>query len=289
MRLYVNQNFPSEVWRQRIYDGDIFLMTNMESGHQMGDFAETCIYETFGSEEPQTAHKSHSVEEFIEKASQLKSRFTNHKRCKELIRDFISELDENPQDYFFDVPRLRVITPYDYLHAGVAYQYPPHRDTWYGNPSCQIQTWMPVFSVEPDLTMPMYPSYFDQEIKNSSSDFDLKRWIEIERPGAATQTTTEKRKHPLPQEEIDPASEVLVAGRRGDILILSGRHLHGSKPNRGDTVRFSIDFRIYSEYDLRNAKGPHRLDDQSTNKAYGLKDVFRASDFSRCKPIEHID
>ena len=177
MRFYVNQNFSSEVWRQRIYDGDIFLMTNMESGHQMGDFAETCIYETFGSEEPQTAHKSHSVEEFIEKASQLKSRFTNHKRCKELIRDFISELDENPQDYFFDVPRLRVITPYDYLHAGVAYQYRPHRDTWYGNPSCQIQTWMPIFSVEPDeltkivkTTKTIYQGIGDGSIRTNEAE-----------------------------------------------------------------------------------------------------------------------
>lgn len=289
MRLYVNQKFSSEAWRQRIYDGDIFLMTKMESGQQMGNFAETCIYEVFGSESPQTAHKRNSVEEFIEKASQLKSHFINHKRCKELIRDFISELDENPQDYFFDVPRLRVITPYDYLHAGVSYQYNLHRDTWYGNPGCQIQTWMPVFPVEPELTMPMYPSYFNREIKNSSRDFDLKRWIEVERPKAVNQTTTENRKHPLPQEEVDPAAEVLIAGDRGDVLILAGRHFHGSKSNKGDTIRFSIDFRFYSEYDLYNGKGPGRLDDQSTNKAYGLKDLFRASDFSRCKPIDHID
>ena len=289
MRLYVNQKLPSAVRRQRIYDGDIFLMTKLKSGHQMGNFAETCIYEVFGSESPQTAHKRHPVEEFIEKGSQLKSHFTNHKRCKELIRDFISELDEDPQNYFFDVPRLRVITPYDYLHAGVSYQYKPHRDTWYGAPSCQIQTWMPIFPTEPEATMPLYPSYFNREIKNSSNDFDLKRWIEVERPEAVHQTTTDNRKHPLSQEEIDPAAEVLVAGDRGDILIFSGRHLHSSKPNRGDTIRFSIDFRIYSEYDLYNGKGPDRLDDQSTSKAYGLKDMLRASDFSHGEPIEHID
>ena len=289
MRLYVNQKFPSETWRQRIYDGAIFLMTKLESVQQMGKFAETCIYEVFGSDSPETAHKRYSVENFIEITSQLKSHFTNHKRSKELIRDFISELDEDPHNYFFDVPRVRVITPYNYLHAGVSYQYKPHRDTWYGSPSCQIQTWMPVFPVEPEVTMPLYPSYFNREIKNSSNDFDLKRWIEVERPEAIKQTTAENRKHPLPQEEIDPAAEVLIAGDRGDILILSARHLHASKPNKGDTIRFSIDFRIYSEYDLFNGKGPDRLDDQSTNKACGLNDIFRASDFSHCKPIEHID
>ena len=49
-----------------------------------------------------------------------------------MIRDFIVEIGDNPADYLFDVPRMRVVPNYDYLHAGVSYAYKPHRDTWYG-------------------------------------------------------------------------------------------------------------------------------------------------------------
>lgn len=280
MRLYVNQKPPPEVWRDRIYAGDFFLMSGSPAATGLGDWAEECIREHFDTPEPLTDYHGWPVEKFIAATAALKSRFTNSERSKELIRSFVLELGEDPGAYFFDVPRLRVVPSYDYLHAGVSYNYAPHRDTWYGGPACQINTWMPVFPIEPDETMAIYPAYFSKHIANSSADFDLKHWIEKERGAAVKQKKDEARKHPLPRVEIDPDAEFLLAGTRGDILVFSGAHFHGSRANRGRRIRFSVDFRLFLEHDLRAGAGPEAIDDQSTNKEYGYKALFRVSDFS---------
>ena len=131
--------------------------------------------------------------------------------------------------------------------------------------------------------MAISPSYFNQKIENSSIEFDLKHWIEIERSLAVKQKTTENRKHPLALETIDPHSKVLLAGSKGDTILFSGRHLHGSQPNKGNQIRYSIDFRLYHRADLDNKTGPGRLDDRSSNKHYWARDLFRVSDFERYK------
>jgi hypothetical protein len=38
----------------------------------------------------------------------------------------------------FDMPRLRSSTSDNYLTTGIAYEWHPHRDTWYSAPQCQI-------------------------------------------------------------------------------------------------------------------------------------------------------
>src|SRR5215831_8422995 len=48
-----------------------------------------------------------------------------------LIASLMSELGNDPDDIYFDVPRLRSSTAKGYLTTGIAYAFHPHRDTWY--------------------------------------------------------------------------------------------------------------------------------------------------------------
>ena len=261
--LYVNQKPSSEEWRKRIYSGTIYLWTKLKSTQDLGKFAEECIKKFLGEKDYLTGYRDWPVEIFIEKAEALKKYYTNCQEAKDIIRDFVKEIGENPNDYFFDVPRLRVVPNSNYLKAGVSYNYAPHRDTWYGSPGCQINTWMPIFSVESDQTMPIYPSYFSRPVENSSGQFDVKHWNEVERPAAVNQIGRENRKHPLPKEEIDPKTKLLLAGGRGDITVFSGSHLHSSQDNLKNEIRFSTDFRLYFEPDLKNNLGSALIDDSS--------------------------
>jgi len=280
-RLYINHKTSSEEWRNRIYDGSVFLMTKIDASQKLCDFAQECIKKYIDDKNPQSAYLDWPIEEFIDKTNALQGYFINCQPVKDIIKNFVIEIGEDPEEYFFDVPRIRVIPNYDYLNSGVSYVYKAHRDTWYGMPSCQINAWMPIFPIEPEEAMPLYPEYFSKRLENSSVEFDLKHWVEVERPLAIKQKTTESRKHPMALETIDPRSTVLLAGSKGDTILFSGRHLHGSQPNQGNRIRYSIEFRLYNGSDLDNKRGPGRLDDRSSNKNYWARDLFRVSDFSK--------
>jgi len=215
------------------------------------------------------------VAEFVPAVSRLKSYFTNSAEAKEIIRSFVIELGEDPADYLFDVPRLRVVPHYDYLHAGISYAYKPHRDTWYGSVQCQINTWMPVHGVVPEQTMMINPEYFTKPVSNSSADWQLSNWISKERKLASINITEETRPHPVPLEEVSSSNEARIAPNGGEMLIFSGAHLHGTVPNRTEQTRFSVDFRLMHIEDLKAGRGPVNVDSGCADPEAGFKDYFQ--------------
>lgn len=286
MNLYINQTKHRPALREHIYKGDIFLDTTLHSAHALCALARECITRAFdGETDHQSLHKMMPVETFVERVTALKREFTNGEQAKALIRAFIDEIGVDPAQYLFDVPRVRVVPNYDYLHAGVSYAYKPHRDTWYGNVDCQINTWMPVYSLKPEQTMMINPAYFERPVHNSSADWSLEHWINVQRFKARDNITEESRVHPVPLEDIDTRSELRVAGNSGEMLIFSGSHLHGTVANTTDQVRFSVDFRLIHLQDLLDKRGAPNVDNGCTDAHAGFKDLFHASDFSRFQGV----
>ena len=113
------------------------------------------------------------------------------------------------QKTYFDVPRLRTMAHGEYLKAGLAYQFHPHRDTWFSAPQQQLNWWLPVYEIESENSMAFHPKYFDRPIRNSSSDYDYAAWNKTGRQQAAKQVKKETRKQPQPEEplELDARSQ----------------------------------------------------------------------------------
>nr|WP_306456458.1 hypothetical protein [Pseudomonas sp. LJDD11] len=284
--MYINQVRNKPDFRHAIYRGDIFLDTDLPMAESLCAFARESITAAFNGEtDHQALHTMMPVEEFVSLVQRLKGQFTNCQQVKDMIRQFIVDLGLAPEDYLFDVPRIRVVPNYDYLHAGVSYAYKPHRDTWYGSPECQINTWMPVYSIEPEQTMMINPAYFDVAVKNSSADWSLAHWINVQRPLATANVTEEVRVHPLPLEELSTASELRVAGNSGDILLFSSAHLHGTVANHTNKTRFSVDFRLIHIADLLAGRGAINVDNKVREAEAGLSQFFHASDFSQFKGV----
>jgi hypothetical protein len=287
MNIYVNQIQKKPDFRSALYAGDIFLNTDLQAAKDMCAFARECISAAFGGEtNHQSLHTTMPVADFVERVAKLKGEFTNSRHSKELIRNFILDIGEKPELYILDVPRIRVVPHYNYLHAGVSYAYKPHRDTWYGGVACQINTWMPVHTIAPDQTMMINPGYFSVPVKNTSRDWSLSDWMTVQRPLAQTNITEETRPHPVPLEEIASASEIRVAANSGEILIFSGSHLHGTVPNYTNQTRFSVDFRLMHLDDLRFKRGAVNVDSAAKDVESGYKDYFHASDFSSFQGID---
>ncbi|MBD8494773.1 hypothetical protein IFR09_15110 [Pseudomonas syringae] len=286
MNLLINQVRKKPDFRHAIYAGDIFLDTDLKMAEALCAFARDSITLAFdGETDHQALHTKMSVETFVTHVQRLKAQFTNCQPVKDMIRQFILEIGLDPADYLFDVPRIRVVPNYDYLHAGVSYAYKPHRDTWYGSPECQINTWMPVYSIEPEQTMMINPAYFAVPVKNSSADWSLAHWINVQRPLATANVTEEVRVHPVPLEALSTASQLRVAGNSGDMLLFSSAHLHGTVANHTDKTRFSVDFRLIHIADLSAGRGAANVDNRVQEAEAGLSQFFYASDFSQFKGI----
>jgi hypothetical protein len=286
MDLHVNQARNHVSLKDAIYSGAIFLETQLKTAQQLRDFAKHSIAQVLGADaDPLALHAQVPVKEFVEIVSRIKGQFTNSTEVKEIIRGFIVELGENPADYLFDVPRMRVVPDYDYLHAGVSYAYKPHRDTWYGSVQCQLNTWMPVFGVTPDQTMSINPEYFSVPVKNSSVDWQLTEWINNERWKASQALTEETRVHPVPLESINTSNELRIGLNGAEMIVFSGAHLHGTVPNRSGETRFSVDFRLMHLEDLKAGRGANNVDNGCRDPEAGFKDYFYADSFHRFQEV----
>ena len=275
--VYLNQKLTDLERRKLIFEGKIFLFSGLKSCALICDYAWQVAQENFDSATPETLFLQLPVSEFIKRAEVTKNKFTNSLRAKELLRDYAVEIGTNPDDYYFDVPRIRIVPTYNYLHAGRSYAYAPHRDTWYGGPRYQINHWMPVRAITPDQTMSLSPAYFQKPVKNSSKEFDLTRWITSERKKATQNIINENRVHPLPLEKLDEANEIRFAGNAGDIMVFSGTHLHASVPNHTPVTRFSVDFRFFHVDDVSgkgDVRPPVNIDSEATSEDFGIAPVI---------------
>jgi hypothetical protein len=271
-------NLTDEARRQHIYDGSIFLNSPLPSVASLCDFARSMIEEAFPHGDPRAAQFNLPVEEFVNIVAPLKSRFTNHLRTKELIREVLSEFGCDADKTYFDVPRLRVATHGGYLTAGVGYALGPHRDTWYGAPLSQVIWWAPIYPLKAEQALVFYPSYFDRPVRNSSNQFDYDEWCRVGRQQAVSQIEVDTRNHPLVQEKVSPNAELRLVCDTAAIISFSGGQLHATASNTSGLTRFSLDFRTVHVDDLQSGRGARNIDSLASGTSVG--DHLRASDFA---------
>ena len=277
LSLLVNHVLSDSLRRDAIFDGSILLYTQSPSSLALCQHARDMAVAAFAPHEPERAQFALPVEEFVAKAGPLKSRFTNDLRTKELIRDLLTELGCDLRETYFDVPRLRIVPSDAYLTSGVSYAYKAHRDIWYSSPLCQLNYWIPVFPVVPGRAMSFFPSYWDRPLANTSSGFDYGEWCAVGRQMATTQIKEDTRKHPVPTEPVELASEARIAGEMGEMILFSAAHMHATAPNDSGLTRFSLDFRTVNREDLKQQRGAPNVHNGATGTTLG--DFLRADDF----------
>jgi hypothetical protein len=280
--LYVNYDQNESKRRELLFQGELLLYSKQACTAELCDYAQQLILESLSPFEPEIAQNQLDVSAFIERVAPLKTTFTNSIRTKELVRAILETFGYDLSVTYFDVPRLRVVPSNGFLTAGVSYTYKAYRDTWYASPACQINYWMPVFAIDSGRAMSIFPAYWNREMPNSSGEFDYGAWCAIGRKNAVNQTKEDTRKHPLPLAPVDSASEVRIAGTKGDVLLFSASHLHATAPNNSGKTRFSIDFRTVHLDDLCADRGAPAIDARARGTTLG--DFLRASDFTPLAP-----
>jgi hypothetical protein len=266
-------NLTDDERRRRLYDGEVFCIPPRDTVKAFTQFAFGMITQAFDGHDPLTAHNELAVDEYVEILATLKPRFTHHYKSKQLLRDILLDMGADPSKTYFDVPKLRVVPPSDYLSAGLGYNYTPHRDTWYSAPQCQNNWWTPIAGNSAVTGMQFHPDFWQRPAPNTSNDFDAYEWNRTARRDAAAYVKNDPRPHPRLAEG-RPGTELRVVGEPGSLLSFSGAQLHSTVPNRTGTARLSIDFRTVHIDDLVSQAGPDNVDSQSTGTS--VRDYCRA-------------
>ena len=264
--------------RARIYAGNIYQRAPTRKSSELCEFASSLIVEAFGGVDPQYAQFELPVERYVEILAQLKPRFIHHPESKRIIGEMLRELGCDPEQTYFDVPRMRTATSNAYLTTGIAYAFHPHRDTWYSAPMAQVNWWLPIYKVEATNAMAFCPKYFYTPLRNSSADYDYQKWNATSRFNAAQHINKDTRVQPRALETVELEAQICVLPPVAGMLMFSGAQLHATIPNTSGRTRFSIDFRTVHRGDLEALSGARNIDSYSTGTA--LCDYLRLSDLS---------
>ncbi|MEO3741884.1 hypothetical protein [Plantactinospora sp. B5E13] len=263
--------------RARLFAGDLFVYSPTPHSMALVAFAREMVETAFTPHFPPDAQHHLAGPDYVRVLADLKPTFINHPRSAELVRGVLSDLGADPEQTYFDVPRLRTMTS-EYLNAGLTLQFESHRDTWFSAPMSQLNFWMPVYDVVESNVMAFHPRYFGTGVRNSSRNYNYAEWVTHGRTAAAQQVHAETREQPRLEQDLEREPDLRVITPPGGVLIFSGAQLHTTVPNTSGRTRFSIDFRAVNLTDVESGAGAHNVDSECTGTTLG--DFRRATDLA---------
>jgi hypothetical protein len=276
--VYFDSSMSDDERRRALYEGTLFVFSPRPSTVAICEHMKAMIEQAFAPHDPRTIDQVLPVEECVEILAKLKPAFIHHPETKRLLRAVLDDFGCNPEEVYFDVPRMRSAYPSNYLAAGIAYAFHAHRDTWYSAPFAQLNWWLPAYELLPDNGMAFHPRYFAEPVANNSEIYNYYEWNEQSRASAATHIRTDTREQPKPQQEIDRRPQVKLLPPPGGLILFSGAQLHETVPNTTGLARYSMDFRTVHLGDLRQGDSAPNVDARCTGTT--LRDYLRVSDLS---------
>ena len=274
--VYMDSDANDDIRRQRLYGGQLFVISPRPSTIALCEFAKSMIREAFGAVDPLKAQYEMPVEQYVAIVSPLKPKFIHHPETKKLLRELVADCGCDLNETYIDVPRLRMVTSHGYLTSGVGYAHHLHRDTWYSAPMAQLNWWLPIYSFESESSMAFHPAYWSKGVKNGSSEFNYYNWNSEGRKNAAQHIKTDTRKQPKPEEAIEPDPQIRLIVPPGGVILFSAAQIHSTVPNTSGRARYSIDFRTVNLADLRAGSAAPNVDSHPVGTS--LRDFVRGSD-----------
>jgi hypothetical protein len=263
--------------RSRLYAGDILVYSPSPETASLIKLARDLLEAVFAPRDPRIVHETTTPEQLAAALAKLKPEFVHHQVCKQLIAAILRRMGCDPDQVYFDVPRLRSAYPKGHLNSGIAYAFHVHRDTWYSAPMCQINWWLPVYPLARENCLAFYPQYFDRPITNSSEMHNHYKWNAEGRTTAAQHVRDDARQQPKPQEAVQ-GPDIRLIPPPGSLILFSGAQLHATVENTSGVARYSVDFRTVHLGDAAQRNGALNVDSRCTGTT--LRDYLRGSDLT---------
>lgn len=267
---------PAEDLRQRLYSGDLVILTKLRALDEFVGYMRTELTELFAPHDPEHVHEHIEPAEMAKILGVWKPRWIHAERSRDLVRAIIAEAGFEPEFTHYDVPKPRTSFPTGHLTTGIAFAFPWHRDVWYSAPAQQINWWLPVFPVRETNAMSFDLANFARAVPNTSGDFDYYE-NNARRLNTAKSVGKEGQARPA---AIDHYASVDVTPlpAPGQVLLFSGAQLHTSIPNSSGLARYSVDFRTVDTRDLLAGRCAPLVDAYCTGTA--IRDFVSIKDES---------
>ena len=267
---------PAEELRQRLYSGDLVILTRLKTLTGFVDYMKAELAELFAPHDPEYVHEHIDPAEMAKILGAWKPRWIHADKSRELVRAIIAEAGFDPEHTHYDVPKPRTSFPQGHLTTGVAFAFPWHRDVWYSAPAQQINWWLPIFPARETNAMSFDLASFAREVPNTSGDFDYyennsRRFSTAKSVGKESQSRPGAIDH-------TPSVDVIPLPAPGEVLLFSGAQLHASIPNTSGLSRYSVDFRSVDVRDLLAGHGAPVVDAWCTGTA--IRDFVSVKDES---------
>jgi hypothetical protein len=272
--ILTNPAIPAAELRQRIYGGDLVILTNLRATTEFVAYLRSELADLFAPHDPQYVHEHIEPAEMAKILGVWKPRWIHAERSRELVQAIIAEAGFDPVETHYDVPKPRTSFPQGHLTTGIAFAFPWHRDVWYSAPVQQVNWWLPVFPVAENNAMSFDLASFAREVPNTSADFDYYE-NNARRFGAAKSVGKEGQSRPGAVGHT-PATDLIPLPAPGEVLLFSGAHLHKSIPNTSALSRYSVDFRTLDVPDMLAGLGAPLVDAWCTGTA--VRDFVRVAD-----------
>lgn len=267
---------PSDELRQRLYSGDLIILTRLRALSEFVDYLREELTTLFAPHDPEHAHEHIEPAKMAKILGEWKPRWIHAERSRDLVRAITTEAGFDAEYTHYDVPKPRTSFPAGHLTTGIAFAFPWHRDVWYSAPAQQINWWLPVFPVRETNAMSFDLANFAQAVPNTSVDFDYYR-NNAQRVNTAKSVGREAQYRPGAVDH-EPSLELVPLPAPGEVLLFSGAQLHKSIPNSSGLARYSVDFRTVDTRDLRAGCGAPLADAHCTGTS--IRDFVSIKDES---------
>lgn len=262
--------------RALLKHGRIFRITGLPAAQNLATAARLFL---------ERAHPARPVERLHDPALPFAEVQTLRRRIREsedfrgLAVDVLTACGLAGAGTYLDAVRLRMTMPGE--RPETAPTRFAHRDTWYANPACQWNWWIPLYPVTRERSFALYPEYFTQAIANDSAKFRYDEWM----TGGGFQSGRPAGQHfPRALEVPDPTGAVVPELDAGEVLVFAAAQLHGTLINSSDRTRWTLELRTVLDDDLHNLRGVVNVDNRSGGTV--LRDMYRLDD--RSVPPEDV-
>ncbi len=243
-----------------IFRGELIFRPAFLESRSLVEAAREVVRACFG-ESPELL----SADLFRERLNEAREEVASP-RFSRLAACCLAALGLTAKDLNLDTVRLRAVTPGLEDIESAAPVFYGHRDTWYGNPACQVNAWLPLQRVDRRNSFRFYLDHFEAPIANDSEGF-VAQVFERERGFGRLDAN---RSSVYPRALVPPGGQTYeVEMERADVLLFSAAHLHQTLVNRSSKVRFSLDFRFFRERHLEAEVGAPDRDNRSQGLCLG--------------------
>jgi hypothetical protein len=259
--MFAEDNFRSpEDFRKAVYAGNIFRLPATEATKALVAALTVALQWDFGPQA--TAHTRFDFHSMRDGLAALRGRLTTETTYLDALAT-IATVAGPAAEFAFDPMRLRCVLPGNHLNKGSEIAYAAHRDTWYGNPQCQVNFWIPLQDVTEEQSFMFYPGLFNKAVPNTSRDFRYGEWSEKH----GWQGSKDHVVASFPTVITPSEGGRAFSARAGEIIVFSAAQLHQTVKNVSSLTRFSIDFRAVHLGDHAKGRGAPNADNASTSEA----------------------